>query len=248
MSMASEAAPTVDPNEAEHFGRLAADWWNPAGSSAMLHKLNPVRLSYIRDQVDHHWGGDECGLKPLAGRSAADVGCGAGLLAEPLARLGAKVTAVDPAPENIEAARAHALGQGLEIDYRTGGVELLADGGYDLVTSLEVIEHSADPRGFVAGLAAALAEDGLLVLSTPNRTSVSKLMMIVLGEGSGRIPKGTHDWEKFLTEEELCALLRDCGLEVVDCTGLAWGPGRGFHLSDSKSLDYFVTAKRAGSG
>ena len=251
MTMASEAGPTVDPHEAEHFGRLAADWWNPNGSSAMLHKLNPVRLAYIRDQINHHWGGDECGLKPLAGKRAADVGCGAGLLAEPLARLGARVTAVDPAPENIEAARAHALGQGLEIDYRTGGVEVLArsgngepGGGFDLVTSLEVIEHSADPRGFVAGLAAALAEDGLLILSTPNRTSLSRLMMIVLGEGSGRIPKGTHDWEKFHTPEELCALLRDSGLEIADCTGLAWGPGRGFHLSDSKSLDYFVTAKR----
>jgi 2-polyprenyl-6-hydroxyphenyl methylase/3-demethylubiquinone-9 3-methyltransferase len=251
MIKASEPTPTVDPREAEHFGRLASDWWSPTGSSAMLHKLNPVRLSYIRDKVDHHWGGDECGLKPLAGRSAADVGCGAGLLAEPLARLGAKVTAVDPAPENIEAARAHALGQGLEIDYRIGGVEALLpprngdrNSQFDLVTSLEVIEHSADPAGFVAGLTAALADDGLLVLSTPNRTSMSRLMMIVLGEGSGRIPKGTHDWEKFLTPEELCALLRDAGLEVLDCTGLAWGPGRGFHLSDSKSLDYFVTATR----
>lgn len=255
MIKASDAAPTVDPAEAGHFGRLASDWWNPAGSSAMLHKLNPVRLSYIRDQVDHHWGGDECGLKPLAGKSAADVGCGAGLLSEPLARLGARVTAVDPAPENIEAAREHALGQGLEIDYRTGGVEALTasasgepGGRFDLVTSLEVIEHSADPRGFVAGLAAVLAQDGLLILSTPNRTSMSRLMMIVLGEGSGRIPKGTHDWEKFLTPEELFALLREAGLEIVDCTGLAWGPGRGFHLSESKSLDYFVTARRPRSG
>jgi 2-polyprenyl-6-hydroxyphenyl methylase/3-demethylubiquinone-9 3-methyltransferase len=254
MIKASEAAPTVDTTEAEHFARLASDWWNPTGSSAMLHKLNPVRLSYIRDQVDHHWGGDECGLKPLAGKSAADVGCGAGLLSEPLARLGAKVTAVDPAPENIEIARAHAMGQGLEIDYRIGGVEALAWaalGGssqlYDLVTSLEVIEHSADPRGFVDGLAAALAENGLLILSTPNRTSMSRLMMIVLGEGSGRIPKGTHDWDKFLTPEELCALLREAGLEVVDCTGLAWSPGRGFRLSDSKALDYFVTARRPAS-
>jgi 2-polyprenyl-6-hydroxyphenyl methylase/3-demethylubiquinone-9 3-methyltransferase len=241
---------TVDPREAEHFGRLAADWWDPNGSSAMLHKLGPVRLAYMRDRIDHHWGGDECGLTPLAGKSAADVGCGAGLLAEPLARLGARVTGVDPAPENIEAARAHALGQGLEIDYRVGGVEALGTPGkgerrtYDLVTSLEVVEHASEPRIFIAALADALAEDGLLILSTPNRTSLSRLMMITLGEGLGRIPKGTHDWEKFLTPEELCALLRDAGLEIADCTGLAWGPGRGFHLSDSKSLDYFVTAKR----
>jgi 2-polyprenyl-6-hydroxyphenyl methylase/3-demethylubiquinone-9 3-methyltransferase len=236
----------IDPREAAHFGALAADWWDPKGSSAMLHRLNPVRLRYLRDRIDRHWGLDETNLKPLAGRRAADVGCGAGLLAEPLARLGADVTGVDAAPENVAAARAHALGQGLAIDYRVGSVEAL-EGGYDLVASLEVVEHVAEPRVFVQGLAAALAEDGLLILSTPNRTSLSRLMMIVVGEGTGRIPKGTHDWERFLCPEELCALLTDAGLEIVDCTGLAWGPARGFHLSDNKSLDYFVTAKRAGA-
>jgi 2-polyprenyl-6-hydroxyphenyl methylase/3-demethylubiquinone-9 3-methyltransferase len=234
---------TIDPAEAAHFGAMAKDWWDPRGSSAMLHQLNPLRLGYIRDRIDQHWGLDECDLRPLKGRRAADVGCGAGLLAEPLARLGAAVTGVDPAPENIEAARAHALCQGLAIDYRVGSVEALA-GPYDLVTSLEVIEHVADARAFVQGLADALAEDGLLVLSTPNRSSLSRLMLITLGEGSGRIPRGTHDWEKFLCPDELCALLRDSGLEIVDCTGLAWGPARGFHISDNKSLDYFVTAKR----
>src|SRR5437763_8985724 len=134
------ATGTIDPAEAEHFGRLAADWWNPSGSSAMLHKLNPVRLCYLRDRIDQHWGLDECALRPLEGRRAADVGCGAGLLAEPLARLGAAVTGVDAAPENIAAAREHALGQGLAIDYRVGSVEALEPGGYDLVTSLEVVE------------------------------------------------------------------------------------------------------------
>jgi 2-polyprenyl-6-hydroxyphenyl methylase/3-demethylubiquinone-9 3-methyltransferase len=234
---------TIDPEEAAHFGKMAADWWDPKGSSAMLHKLNPVRLGYIRDRIDQHWGLDECDLRPLKGRRAADVGCGAGLLAEPLARLGAEVTGVDPAPENIEAARAHALGQGLAIDYRVGSVEALA-GPYELITSLEVVEHVADSRAFAQGLADALAEDGLLILSTPNRSSLSRLMLITLGEGSGRIPRGTHDWEKFLCPEELGALLRDAGLEILDCTGLAWGPARGFHISDDKSLDYFVTAKR----
>src|SRR5688572_22072061 len=152
-------ATTIDPREAEHFGRMAADWWDPRGSSAMLHKLNPVRLAYIRDRLDQHWGLDEHDLKPLRGRRVADVGCGAGLLSEPLARLGASVTAVDAAPENIEAARGHALGQGLEIDYRVGGIEAL-HGRFDLVTSLEVVEHVADVRAFVAGLAEALADDG----------------------------------------------------------------------------------------
>ena len=235
---------TIDPREAAHFGAMAADWWDPNGSSAMLHRLNPVRLGYIRDQVDQHWGLDECSLRPLEGRRAADVGCGAGLLAEPLARLGATVTAVDAAPANIAAAREHALGQGLEIEYRVGSAEAL-EGTFDLVASLEVVEHVADARAFVQGLADALAPGGLLILSTPNRTAWSRLMLIVVGEGSGRIPRGTHDWDKFLAPEELTALLRDCGLEIVDCTGLAWGPARGFHLSDNKSLDYFVTAKRA---
>ena len=190
MAHASEPATTIDPAEAAHFGALAADWWDPKGSSAMLHKLNPVRLRYIRDQVDQHWGLDEHGLRPLAGKRAADVGCGAGLLAEPLARLGAEVTGIDAAPENIAAAREHALGQGLAIDYRVGGAEAL-DGRYDLVTSLEVVEHVADPAAFVAGLAAAVAEGGLLILSTPNRTAWSRLVMITLGEGTG-----TNPWAK----------------------------------------------------
>ncbi len=237
-------ASTVDPAEAAHFGRMAADWWDPNGSSAMLHKMNPCRLGYIRDRIDQHWALDECDLKPLAGRSAADVGCGAGLLAEPLARLGARVTAVDAAPENIAAARTHAAGQGLEIDYRVGGVESL-DGPFDLVTCLEVVEHVAEPRGFVDGLARILAPGGLLVLSTPNRTAMSRLVLIMIGEGTGRLPRGTHDWEKFLTPQETCALIADAGLEVVDCTGLGWNPASGFHLSDDKSLDYFVTAKKA---
>jgi 2-polyprenyl-6-hydroxyphenyl methylase/3-demethylubiquinone-9 3-methyltransferase len=245
MAHASIPLSTIDPKEAEHFGRMAAEWWDPNGSSAMLHKLNPVRLSYIRDHIDQHWGLDECSRTPLAGKRAVDVGCGAGLLAEPLARLGAEVTAVDAAPENIAAARLHAQGQGLTIDYRVGGVETLA-GPFDLVTSLEVLEHVTDPRGFIGGLSDLLGPDGLLILSTPNRTSLSRLLMITLAEGTGRIPRGTHDWEKFLTPDETCALLRDAGLEVVDVTGLAFSATRGFTLSDNKSLDYLVTAKRAG--
>jgi 2-polyprenyl-6-hydroxyphenyl methylase/3-demethylubiquinone-9 3-methyltransferase len=235
---------TIDPAEAEHFGRMAAEWWDPRGSSAMLHKLNPVRLGYIRDRIDQHWSLDECSLRPLAGRRAADVGCGAGLLAEPLSRLGAEVVAVDAAPETIAAARLHAGQQGLAIDYRVGSVEAL-DGGFDLVTSLEVVEHVADVRAFIHGLAGALGDDGLLILSTPNRTSLSRLALITIGEGFGGIPRGTHDWEKFLSPEELCALVADAGLEVVDCTGLGWSLTRGFHITDDKSLDYFVTARRA---
>jgi 2-polyprenyl-6-hydroxyphenyl methylase/3-demethylubiquinone-9 3-methyltransferase len=237
-------ATTIDPKEAEHFGRMAADWWDPDGSSAMLHKLNPVRLAYIRDRIDQHWGLDEHDLRPLKNRRAADVGCGAGLLAEPLARLGAQVAAVDAAPENIEAARDHATGQGLEIDYRVGGVEALR-GKYDLVTSLEVVEHVADVRAFVAGLAGALAPHGLLILSTPNRTAWSRILLITIGESIGGIPPGTHEWDKFLTPDELVALLAEAGLVAEDITGLGWSPTRGFHLTDDKSLNYLVTARQA---
>jgi 2-polyprenyl-6-hydroxyphenyl methylase / 3-demethylubiquinone-9 3-methyltransferase len=244
MAHASEAPGTIDPREAAHFGRFAADWWDPRGSQAMLHRMNPVRLAYVRDRVDQHWSLDEHDRLPLVGKRAADVGCGAGLLSEPLRRLGAEVVGIDAAPENIEAARAHAAGQGLEIDYRVGGAEQL-DGRYDLVTSLEVIEHVANPRAFIARLAESLADDGLLILSTPNRTSMSRLLLILIGEGTGRIPRGTHDWDKLLTPDELCALLKHAGLEVIDVTGLGYNPMRGFALSENKSLDYFVTAKRA---
>jgi 2-polyprenyl-6-hydroxyphenyl methylase/3-demethylubiquinone-9 3-methyltransferase len=244
MAHASEPHSTIDPREAAHFGRLAADWWDPKGSSAMLHRLNPVRLGYIRDRINRHWSGDECDRRPLKGKRAADVGCGAGLLTEPLARLGAEVTGIDPAPENVAAARLHAEGQGLAIDYRTGGVELLT-GPYDLVTSLEVIEHVTDAREFVAGLADALAPGGLLIVSTPNRTATSRLLMIMLAEGLGRIPRGTHDWQKFLVPDELCALVKDAGLEVVDVAGLSYNPLRGFTVSENTSLDYFITATRS---
>src|SRR4249919_3426776 len=145
------AKTSILDKEAQHFGGMAADWWDPNGSSAMLHKLNPVRLAYIRDMIDMHWQADECGLRPLEGKSALDVGCGAGLLAEPLARLGAKVTAVDAAPQLIEVARAHAKGQGLAIDYRATGVEGV-DGKFDLVTAMEVIEHVAEPQDFIDAL------------------------------------------------------------------------------------------------
>jgi len=244
MAHASEARGTVDPKEAAHFGKLAADWWDPKGSSAMLHKLNPVRLKYLREQIDHHWQADEHDLKPLKGRRAADVGCGAGLLAEPLARLGAEVTGIDAAPENIEAARLHAQGQGLEIDYRTGGAEAL-EGRYDLVTSMEVVEHVADVPAFIGGLAGALKPDGLLIMSTPNRTSFSRLVMIGIGESTGQIPRGTHDWDKFLTPEELTAQLAVAGLEVTDVTGLGWTPTRGFQLTEDVSLNYLLAARRA---
>jgi len=235
---------SIVASEAAHFGGMAADWWDPKGASAMLHKLNPVRLAYIRDMIDMHWQSDEHGFRPLEGKTALDVGCGAGLLAEPLARLGAQVTAVDAAPELIEAAKAHAAGQGLEIDYRAVGVEALK-GKFDLVTSMEVIEHVADPQAFIDDLAARLTPGGLLILSTPNRTAWSKLLTITLAEGLGQIPKGTHDFDKFIDPDTMRGLLAHAGLEVIDFEGIAMSPTRGLHLSEDLKLNYLVAAKQA---
>ena len=234
---------SILPEEAAHFGAMAGDWWDPDGASAMLHKLNPVRLAYIRDMVDQHFHLDECTLRPLTGKSALDVGCGAGLLAEPLARLGATVTVVDAAPELIAVAKAHAAGQGLEIDYRAVGVEAL-DGQYDLVTALEVIEHVADPQAFVRSLAQRLAPGGLLILSTPNRTAWSRLLTITLSEGLGRIPRGTHDYEKFIDPDTMRGLLAKAQMEVIDVEGIAFSLMRGLHLSEDVKLNYLVAAKR----
>jgi 2-polyprenyl-6-hydroxyphenyl methylase/3-demethylubiquinone-9 3-methyltransferase len=235
------AETSILQNEIEQFGKLAGDWWDPKGASAMLHKLNPVRLGYIRDWIDQHWALDEHSRRPLAGKTALDVGCGAGLLAEPLARLGAKVMAIDPAAELIEAAREHAAGQGLDIDYRVSAIENLK-GAFDLITSMEVIEHTADPQQFLNELAKRLAPSGLLMLSTPNATAWSKLITITLAEGFGAIPKGTHDFDKFIAPERMKQLLANAGLKCLDVEGLAFSPTRGLHLSEDLRLNYLVAA------
>jgi 2-polyprenyl-6-hydroxyphenyl methylase / 3-demethylubiquinone-9 3-methyltransferase len=228
--------------QATHFGSMAADWWNPKGSSAMLHRLNPVRLRYIRDQVDGHWYGDLKARTPLAGKRVLDMGCGAGLLAEPLARMGGTVTGVDAALENIAVARDHAAQSGLAIDYRAGEIDAVARERFDLITCLEVIEHVADPASFIAGLATLLAPGGLLILSTPNRTALSKIALINVGETVGGIPPGTHDWDKFLTHDELAAHVRAAGLTVADQRGLAFSLLKGFHVSDKMQLDHLLVA------
>ena len=242
MTKASTAT-TINAAEAAHFGALAADWWDPKGSSAMLHKLNPVRLGFIRAAIDAHFGGDGKARFPLAGMSALDVGCGAGLLCEPLARMGASVTGVDAAPENIEAAKAHSALSGLAIDYRAGEIAAQGLGTFDVVSSMEVIEHVTDPAAFVAELARHLKPDGLMLLSTPNRTAASRLFLVEAAERLGQVPRGTHDWDQFLTPEELTELLHEAGLEVSEMRGIAFSPLSGLHLSDNKALNYILSAR-----
>ena len=237
------AETSVVQSEVSQFASHAGDWWNPRGSQAMLHRLNPVRLGYIRDWIDQHWQCDECGRRPLEGKRALDVGCGAGLLAEPLARLGAQVTAIDPAEELIAAAREHAAGQGLAIDYRASAIEKL-EGEFDLITAMEVIEHTADPQQFLHDLAKRLVPNGLLILSTPNATAWSKLITITLAEGFGAIPKGTHDFDKFIAPERMKQLLANAGLKCLDVEGLAFSPTRGLHLSEDLRLNYLVAATK----
>ena len=245
MSNATPIAGTIRPEEAAHFGRLAAQWWDPKGSSAMLHRLNPVRLAFIRDAIDAHFGGDPRAAKPLAGKRALDAGCGAGLLCEPLARLGADMTGVDAAAENVGVARAHAQAGGLTVTYHHGDITALGLGQFDLVTSMEVIEHVADKAAFVAALAAALAPGGLMVLSTPNRTPASKLLLVEGAETLGMVPRGTHHWSDFITPLELSDLLAGAGLAMGNPMGIGWSPARGLHLSDDLALNYIVIAVKA---
>ena len=241
----SDATATIRPDEAAHFGALAADWWDPKGSSAMLHRLNPVRLGFIRESIDRHWGGDIESASPLAGKAAVDVGCGAGLLCEPLSRLGAEVTGVDAAPQNAAAAAAHAEAAGLDIRYMAGEIGTLDLGTFDLVTCMEVIEHVAEKPAFIDALVGKFADNGLLILSTPNRTAASRLLLVGAAEAVGAVPRGTHHWDDFVTPDELTDLLGAAGLTVTSTQGIAYRPGKGLHLSDDMSLNYILAARRA---
>ncbi len=245
MGNANVSNVTIRPEEAEFFSKLARDWWNPKGPMASLHQVNPVRLAFIRDAIDAHWPDARGAMRPLAGKSALDIGCGAGLVCEPLARLGAEVTGVDAAGENVSAAAAHAEAVGLDIRYMAGEVGALDIGTFDLVTCVEVIEHVADKPAFLRDVAARLCPDGLLVMSTPNRTAASRVLLVGAAEAVGYVPKGTHHWEDFITPEEFEGLLADAGLTVTAKRGIAWRPGKGLHLSEDMALNYILSARRA---
>lgn len=245
MAKANVTNVTIRPEEVAHFGELAREWWNPKGPMASLHQVNPVRLRYIRNAIDTHWGGDIRDAKPLEGKIALDIGCGAGLVCEPLKRLGADVTGVDATPENVSAASAHADAVGLDIRYMAGELASLDIGQFDLVTCLEVVEHVADKAQFLKDVARALKPDGLLVLSTPNRTAASRVLLVGAAEAVGYVPRGTHHWSDFVTPEELAELLSEAGLTMSEPTGIAWRPDKSLHLSDDCALNYIVTARKA---
>lgn len=239
---------TIDPAQARLFDSIAHEWWDANGSSAPLHKVNPVRLAFVREQALAHFGRDSRDRAWLSGLDVLDIGCGGGILAEPLARLCGRVTAIDAAAEAIAVAKAHAVEAGLEIDYRQSPVETLVEEGrrFDLVTCMEVVEHVADVPIFLRGIASLLKSGGLLVFSTPNRTALSYGTLIVGAEWVLRfIPRGTHDWNRFLTPEELTAALASVGLRVTETRGIGFRPSRGFELSDDRRVNYIGAAVHA---
>ena len=242
---------TVSPTEIDQFSSHAADWWNPKGSFKPLHRLNPVRVQYVRDQICALRGLKTTGKREvLRGISLLDVGCGGGLLAEPLARLGARVTAIDASAATIDIASQHAIEQGVDIDYRVSTVEDLAQKPqrFDIITALEIVEHVADIDLFLTALTSLLKPGGVLILSTLNQTPKSFLLGIVAAEYVLRwVPRGTHQWKKFIRPSQLVDRVAELGLTPCDLSGLVFKPLRQeFHLSQTDlDVNYFLTAIRA---
>jgi len=225
--MADSAHTTVDPAEIERFSRIAEEWWDPAGKFAPLHRLNPVRIGYIRDRVAAHWKRDALSGAPLQGLSLLDIGCGGGLLSEPMARLGAHVTGIDAAGRNVSVAALHAEKQGLQIDYRRETAEALASSGaqFDIVLALEIVEHVADVELFLTSCGRMVKPGGLLFLSTLNRTAKAWALAVVGAEYVlGWLPRGTHDWRKFLKPSEVARGLRGGGIEAQEIVGVVYSP------------------------
>lgn len=243
----------VDHADLAQFERLGTAWWDERGAMAALHRLNPARLRYIRDRVAGHFGptvgGDtERGTLPLAGLTVLDIGCGGGLLAEPLTRLGARVTGVDPGATNISIARWHAGLSGLEIDYQAATVEDLAARNlrFDVVIASEVVEHVLDQAGFTTMACGLMKPDGLLLVSTLNRTAKSFLLAIVGAEYVlGWLPRGTHQWQRFVRPDELARWVRPAGLRPVDQTGMIFDPLRNtWRLGRDTDVNYWFAAAR----
>jgi len=241
--------PSVDPAEIARFAAMADEWWDPTGKFKPLHKFNPVRLGYIRDRIAQHCGRDPLAAKPLAGLRLLDIGCGGGLIAEPMARLGADVVAIDASAKNIGIASNHATRMGLAIDYRHATAEDLVAAGeqFDAVLSLEVVEHVADVNGFLASCGALVRPGGALVVATLNRTPKAFLLAIVGAEYVlGWLPRGTHEWKKFVRPGEIAEALRAPGLAVTHMTGVAFNPVLDtWRLARDLDVNYMAFAVKA---
>ena len=238
-----------DPSEIAKFEAMAAEWWDPKGKFKPLHMMNPIRLGYITTQIATEFGRDLKAPRPFEGLRLLDIGCGGGLLSEPMARLGAQVVGADAAPKNIEVARLHADQVGLDIDYRAETAEALLAAGesFDSVLAMEIVEHVAEPPAFVQACHDLLRPGGVLVMSTLNRTARSFAAAIVGAEWVMRwLPKGTHEWSRFITPEELAAMMQASGLKVVDRRGMVFNPlSWGWSLSDrDMSVNYAATGVR----
>jgi 2-polyprenyl-6-hydroxyphenyl methylase/3-demethylubiquinone-9 3-methyltransferase len=239
---------TIDPAEVARFAAMAADWWDPHGSCRPLHKLNPARLGFVRDKLAGHFGRDITGKVPFAGLKLLDIGCGGGLVSEPMTRLGFAVTGVDATAENIAVAKDHAAVQGLGIDYRCDTAEaLVAEGAqFDAVLALEVVEHVAQPAAFLGSIGRLVRPGGAVVLSTLNRTAKAYALGIVGAEYVLRwVPRGTHSWAKFVKPSELAAAVRGAGLEVQALAGLVYDPlADRWSIGGNLDVNYLMVATR----
>ena len=244
----SQTGSTLDPEEVARFSNLAAEWWNPTGKFRPLHQIGPPRLSFIRSAAETHFKLDTKAVRVLSGLTVLDIGCGGGLIAESLARLGAKVTGIDPAERNIAIAKGHAEPQGLTIDYRASRVEDLVTSGerFDIVTCLEVVEHVPDVSAFIAECSKVLRPGGLIVFSTINRTLKAWALAIVGAEYVLRwLPRGTHQWDRFVTPEELTRHCADAGLSAPRFEGMIYNPLRDvWTLSPDNDVNYLASATK----
>ena len=239
---------SVDPAEVAKFSAIAAEWWDPAGKFAPLHKFNPVRLEFIRKEAASHFGRDQRALRPFERLSLLDIGCGGGLLAEPMTRLGFAVTGADASEKNIGTARAHAAQSGLAIDYRATTAEALAAEGasFDVVLNMEVVEHVADVSAYLAACTGLVKPGGITFVATMNKTLKSLALAKIGAEYVlGWLPRGTHDWNRFIPPTELKASLEETGLSILKTQGVSFDPlAWDWKLSSDVDVNYMVVAKR----
>lgn len=248
MADSASSQPSIDPSEVAKFSAMAAEWWDPAGKFAPLHKFNPVRLSFIRSEAAAHFGRDARALRPFEGLSLLDIGCGGGLLSEPMTRLGFAVTGADASEKNIGTARAHAAQSGFEIDYRAATAEVLAAEGraFDVVLNMEVVEHVADVGAYLAACTALVKPGGLTFVATMNKTLKSLALAKIGAEYVlGWLPRGTHDWNRFIPPENLEKSLQDTGLTLLKRQGVSFSPVMwDWSLSNDTDVNYMLVARR----